>query len=174
MQRSWKQTTWGGGGGGGGNHPIIPSALNKTITHFLFFTTFAALARPGKCPKSKCTPILGGLASSPPPIDSWSPLPKALLASEEMSEESAFPGTHFCSALAPPSQLWLKWSWASKTHPHGILRSLAWSSLKVFSPPSWGSDFYLPSNPSSLFAGSPHSFPLRAHPPSLIWRSLTR
>lgn len=68
-----------------------------------FFKRSAALARPGKCSKSKCTPILGGLASPRPPMDVWSPLPKALLASKAMSEESAFPGAHFCSPPAPPS-----------------------------------------------------------------------
>jgi hypothetical protein len=75
-----------------------PSALNETIT--TFSQRFAAVAYPEQCSKSKCTPILGGLASSRPPIDIWSPLPKALLASKEMFEKSAFPEAHFC---LPPS-----------------------------------------------------------------------
>lgn len=59
----------------GGNHPIIIISPKQNY-YPLSPKRFTAVARPGKYSKSKCTPILGGLASSRPPSDIWSPLPK--------------------------------------------------------------------------------------------------
>lgn len=86
----------------GENHSI--STISPKQNNYPFCPQrFAAVPCPGKCSKSKCTPILGGLASLGPPIDIWSPLPKALLASKKMYEKSAFPGAHFCSPPSTPS-----------------------------------------------------------------------
>lgn len=108
----------------GKNYPTITISPKQNCYPLFLKDLQLRAACSGKCSKAKCTPILGGLASSRPPIDIWNPLPKALLASKEMSEKSAFPEAHFCSALLTPLPAPAQMELGFQTHPNGILRSL--------------------------------------------------
>lgn len=94
--------------------------ISPKQNYYPLFLRAAAVASPGKCSKAKCTPILGGLASSRPPTDIWSPLPKALWPQKKCLR-------------SPPSQ------GPTSAHPPVPLSSPGSGGIGLPSPSQWNS-----------------------------------